>query len=161
MWNTPFVVVMYNKCMANVFGLDTADFSQNSNYQGIITPYFGKILNVFFFIAGAAAIIYVVWSGIKMIQSKGDPKLFGEARSHLINAVIGIALVGSAYLILSIGIGLGNDASSLRNNAVTLPVGNSSSSSGGNSSCTCGYILVTDSEGHQYCELDPSDPACP
>jgi hypothetical protein len=150
--------------MANVFGLPKADFTQNSNYQGLITPYVWKVLDVFFFIAGVAAVLFVVWSGIKMIQAQGDAKKFGEARSHLINAVIGIALVGAAYLILSIGMGIGKDASNLGNTPVTLPVSNNSGSSSKppdeNGGCQCPYRLVTNEDFTQTCDYDP-DWICP
>lgn len=63
-------------------------------------------VNLIFFIAGAAAIIYLIWAGIKYITSGGDATKAATARSAIINAVIGIAVIIGAYTLINIASGL-------------------------------------------------------
>ncbi|CAN5137065.1 hypothetical protein BH11PAT4_BH11PAT4_1910 [soil metagenome] len=68
----------------------------------------GTAINLIFFLAGAAAIIYLIWAGIKYITAGGDTKKAGEARTAIINAVIGIAVIVGAYTLINIAFGLSN-----------------------------------------------------
>jgi hypothetical protein len=71
------------------------------------------IFNVIYFLAGLAAVAYVVWGGIKYIQAGGDPKKAEEARKAIINAVIGIAVIAGSYFIISLALGLGKDVNKI------------------------------------------------
>jgi hypothetical protein len=84
--------------------------------KGFFTGSIHTIVNVVFFLAAAAAIVYLIWGGVKYITAGGDTKKAGEARQAIINAVIGIAVVVGAYTLINIAFGL--------NTAVTtLPAG--------------------------------------
>lgn len=62
------------------------------------------IVNIISFVAGAAAVIVIVVSGIKFIISRGEPGNVTTARNTLINALIGLAviLLGRALIIFVI-----------------------------------------------------------
>jgi succinate dehydrogenase/fumarate reductase cytochrome b subunit len=68
----------------------------------------GTAINLIFFLAGAAAIIYLIWAGIKYITAGGDTKKAGEARTAIINAVIGIAVIIGAFTLINVAFGVNN-----------------------------------------------------
>jgi hypothetical protein len=62
--------------------------------------------------------IYLIWAGIKYISSGSDVKKAGEARSSVINAVIGIAILISVYTLLNIGASLGKAVPGIEKNQI-------------------------------------------
>lgn len=58
-----------------------------------------QIISVIFMIAGAAAIIYLIYSGILYITAAGNPDAAKKGQQGIINAVIGIVVIVLAYLI--------------------------------------------------------------
>jgi Type IV secretion system pilin len=52
-------------------------------------------------IAGTIAMGAVVYYGFMMTISKGDPGKFNEAKGHLIQAVIGAALIFGVYTVIN------------------------------------------------------------
>jgi len=54
------------------------------------------------YIAGAAAFIYLVYSGILYISAAGNPDQAKKGQQGIINAVIGIIVVVLAYTIISV-----------------------------------------------------------
>ena len=63
-------------------------------------------INILFVAATVIAIIFIVLGGIRWITSEGDPKNISGARSQIIYAAIGLAVVFLAYLIVNIITGL-------------------------------------------------------
>lgn len=86
------------------------DGSVNSDFN--LADFFSNtvqtIVNLVFFLAAAAAIIYLIWAGIKYITAGGDTKKAGEARTAILNAVIGLAVVIGAYTLINIAFGINN-----------------------------------------------------
>lgn len=76
----------------------------------------GTIINILLFLAGAAAVIYLIWAGIKYLTSGGDTKKAEEARRAIINAVIGIIIVVSAYFIIRVAFSAGTEIQGLEQN---------------------------------------------
>lgn len=60
------------------------------------------IVNIIFFVAGAAFLFYLVTSGIAMMTSKGDPKSLEAAKARLTQALIGFIIIFTAYWIVQI-----------------------------------------------------------
>jgi hypothetical protein len=58
------------------------------------------IVNILSYVAGAAAIIMIIYSGFKYITSGGDSGKVSAAKNALIYAVIGIAVAVLAQLIV-------------------------------------------------------------
>lgn len=67
-------------------------------------------------VAGAAAIVAIIWSGFKYITSGGDSGKIANAKSTLIYALVGLAIAAIAQIIVNFVI---NTSS----NAVSCPTG--------------------------------------
>jgi len=79
-----------------------------ASYHDILGDFFNNFIDKLLFVAGAAAVIYLVWAGIQYISSAGNPEKVKMARSALINAIIGIAIIGGAYSIINFAVNSGN-----------------------------------------------------
>ncbi len=51
-------------------------------------------------IAGALAVFSIVYSGVKMLVSAGDPSAFGEAKERIIGSLSGVVLLMFSFIIL-------------------------------------------------------------
>lgn len=60
------------------------------------------LINIIFFVAGAAFLFFVISSGLSMMTSKGDPKALEGAKARLTQAVTGFAIIFAAYWIVQI-----------------------------------------------------------
>lgn len=58
-----------------------------------------SILNLVYFIAGALAVVMIVFAGIQWITSAGDPAKATKARQTLTYAIIGLVVIVLAYAI--------------------------------------------------------------
>lgn len=56
--------------------------------------------NIVSFVAGAAAVILLVYGGIKYITSGGDPSKISSARDTILYALIGLAIVVLARTLI-------------------------------------------------------------
>lgn len=76
-----------------------------------IADFFNRgIVNIIFFIAGAAFLFYLITSGISMMTSKGDPKALEAAKAKLTQALTGFIIIFTAYWIVQVvGLLLGLD----------------------------------------------------
>lgn len=52
-------------------------------------------------IIGTVAIVMVIFSGVQMVFSQGDPGAVGKAKTSMLYAIIGLAVVMFAYVIVS------------------------------------------------------------
>ncbi|HET7713812.1 MAG TPA: hypothetical protein VFK94_06230 [Patescibacteria group bacterium] len=64
-----------------------------------------RIINFLFGIAGAVAIILIIWGGIRYIMASGDEKATAAAKSTITFAVVGLVIILLAVLLVNI---LGN-----------------------------------------------------
>lgn len=67
-----------------------------------------KVIQVLLAIAGAVAVLFLIWYGIQYITSGGNADRLKGARAGIINAVIGIIVVVAAYFIIRLAVGVGN-----------------------------------------------------
>lgn len=68
------------------------------------------IVQIIFFVAGAAFLFFLISAGISMMTSKGDPKALEAAKAKLTNALIGFVIIFTAYWIVQVvGLLLGLD----------------------------------------------------
>ena len=63
---------------------------------------------------------YLIWAGIKYITAGGDGKKAGEARSAIVNAVIGLAIVLGAYTLINFAFGINTVVSNQSSGATTI-----------------------------------------
>ncbi|MBM2820994.1 MAG: conserved rane protein of unknown function [Candidatus Berkelbacteria bacterium] len=59
------------------------------------------LLNIFLWVAGLLAVVYLVYGGVLYITAGGDAEKATKGRTALINAVIGIIIVLLAVVILN------------------------------------------------------------
>jgi len=53
-------------------------------------------------IAGLAAFVMIVWGGVQYLTSAGDPGRMGDAQDRLYNAVLGLIIILTSYLIMKV-----------------------------------------------------------
>lgn len=78
-----------------------------ATFTGVITGAIGIML----MIAGAMAVIYLIYSGILYITAAGNPDAAKKGQQGIINAVIGIVIIVLAYVILNAVVNLANTSS--------------------------------------------------
>lgn len=66
-----------------------------------------KTLNGVYAIVAIVAVIVIVLAGIRIIIADGDSAKVASARQTIIYAVVGLAVVGSAFIITGIVLGIG------------------------------------------------------
>jgi hypothetical protein len=59
-----------------------------------------KATDLIAFFAGAAAVILIIFSGIRYITSGGDAGRIGSAKNTLINAIVGLVIIVLARVIV-------------------------------------------------------------
>jgi hypothetical protein len=79
---------------------------------GLVSNIGGGIGSVLEITAGVAAVIFIIWNGIRYITAGGDTEKAKSARTGIINAVIGIVVVIAAYAIISIAYAIANSIKS-------------------------------------------------
>jgi hypothetical protein len=82
------------------------------NSRFVITTTIGEIIAKatpwIFTIAGMLLLIYLIFGGIQLMLSQGDPKNAQAAKAHITNALIGFIIIFIAYWIVQLlGIILG------------------------------------------------------
>ncbi|MGH7142139.1 MAG: hypothetical protein ACREF5_01550 [Candidatus Saccharimonadales bacterium] len=60
------------------------------------------IANVIAIVAGLAAVIIIIISGLRLVTSGGDPSRAAGARSALIYAIVGLVIIALADTIISL-----------------------------------------------------------
>lgn len=72
----------------------------NPNIDPTQIPQLG--FSLLLYVAGALAIGYLMFGGVKWITSRGDKVAVESARRHIVAAVIGLVVVISAFFILQV-----------------------------------------------------------
>lgn len=83
----------------------TADFNEAPNLADQIVGLANTILNFLTLLAGILAVAYLIWAGILYITSGSSADRAKTARAGIINAVIGIIVIVTAYFIIRFAIG--------------------------------------------------------
>jgi hypothetical protein len=60
------------------------------------------LVNIIFFVAGAAFLLYLISAGLSMMTSRGDPKALEGAKTRLTHALIGFVIIFAAYWIVQV-----------------------------------------------------------
>lgn len=60
-----------------------------------------RIANFLIVIGIVVAVIYIIWGAIRYMTSKGDEKAAAVAKSHIINGIIGAAVILGIGVILN------------------------------------------------------------
>ena len=75
------------------------NFLTPSNDTGNVSSIIATVIDWVIFIAGALAIIYLIYSGIIYITAAGNPDAAKKGQQGVINAIIGIVIIVLAYVI--------------------------------------------------------------
>ncbi len=70
-----------------------------------LTDLLDLIFNMINYLLGAAgtiALLFLVWGGLKMLLSGGNPEQVKEAKSTITNAIIGFVIILAAYIIINL-----------------------------------------------------------
>ena len=95
-----------------VYALTTPDLTPtNEGSGGTISDFVEKIIPVITGIAGAIAIIYLIYSGILYLNAAGNPDAAKKGQQGIINAIIGIIVIALAYVIVNAVFGTANTIS--------------------------------------------------
>jgi hypothetical protein len=86
--------------------------------DGVVQNALVSGVNVLLFIAGAAALIYLIISGIKYITSGGDAKKAASARAAILNTMIGIVIIVSSFFIIRVATSVGREVTNLGTRAI-------------------------------------------
>lgn len=93
---TTLGVLAPTAALAVDFTTITPDAS-SSTWTGLVN----RVVGILLFIAGAVAVIYLLWSGVQYVTAGGDDEKATSARKGIINAIIGIVIVSAAFLIFN------------------------------------------------------------
>ena len=69
-------------------------------YEGLMNTVY-SLLATILQMADLAAVAAIVWFGVRMALSRGDPAKFNEAKKGLIYACIGAVIIFGVYTILA------------------------------------------------------------
>ena len=111
-----FTTVLMSSQLALAAG--ATDFGSNArlNVNTTSTGKFSDIINqgfiVFTWIAGIAAVFYLLLSGFQYITAGGDGEKAGKARTGIVNAIIGIIILMAAFFIFNAARNAGTGLSS-------------------------------------------------
>lgn len=82
----------------NFFKLTLAPADSGSSYT--VWTLVNSVIQVILVAAGAAAVIYLIYSGILYISAAGNPDAAKKGQQGIINAIIGIIIIVLAMVIL-------------------------------------------------------------
>lgn len=60
-----------------------------------------RVVNALLLFAGAIALGFIIWGGIRFILSSGDPKALGSAKNTLTFAIAGLILILTSFAIIN------------------------------------------------------------
>lgn len=71
-----------------------------------------KVINIISAIVGVIAVLMIVYGGFKYITSGGDSGKVGSAKTTILYAMLGLAIVAIAQIIVRFVVGTSNDLTS-------------------------------------------------
>lgn len=63
------------------------------------------IFNVVLALAGAVAVVFIIWGGIQYTLSQGEPNKIKKAKDTLLYSIVGLIIVMFSFVILNYVIG--------------------------------------------------------
>ena len=81
--------------------------------ESLIGSLFAKVLQIALLLGGILATLFIVYNGIQYILSAGDAAKMKVARGNILNILVGIVIIVSAYSIIRFAQTLGGFATSL------------------------------------------------
>ena len=72
---------------------------------GGVEPLVGKIINLMLYAIGVLAVLMIVWAGVTMTTSAGNPQAVTRAKATMLYAIVGLVVVVLAYAIVNFVVG--------------------------------------------------------
>jgi hypothetical protein len=88
--------------------LGTADFSKATDGKTAIVTLANNAISLILLIIGIVAVFYLIFAGFQYLTAGGDADKVKKARAGIVNAVIGIVIILSAFLIVRFAVNIGN-----------------------------------------------------
>ena len=86
--------------------------TQLSDVQQVIPAIANTLVANLTLVAGALAVLFLIYGGIRYILAGGSADRAKEARAGIIHVVIGIIVIVSAYFIVRLAVSVGNTVTS-------------------------------------------------
>jgi hypothetical protein len=77
------------------------DSNQPSSYYKIVPLVALAVIDILLRVAGIVAIVFVIYGGVELIISQGNPEKAGKGRGTIINALIGLGITVVATVFVS------------------------------------------------------------
>lgn len=87
-----------NQIQQNAFPQSTLELGAKTSVGDIVSMAIPWI----FTIAGMVLLVYLIFGGLSMMMSRGDPKQVEGAKSHITNALIGFIIIFIAYWVVQL-----------------------------------------------------------
>ena len=71
------------------------------NEENPITKTIGNVVDLVSVVAGAVAVIIIIWAGFQFVIGNGDPAKIAKARQTIIYAVVGLIVIVASNLLIS------------------------------------------------------------
>ena len=65
-----------------------------------VNNFYNSLVNIFFLLMGAAAVLLLIWAGIQYITAAGNPDQVKKARQSIVNIVLGIIILVASYFVV-------------------------------------------------------------
>jgi hypothetical protein len=75
-------------------------FKLGSNFGDLVNN--SQIFNYIFSFAGLALLTYLLWGGLQMMVSRGDPKALEMAKTKITSALTGFFIIFLSYSIIKL-----------------------------------------------------------
>ena len=86
--------------------LDLFSSPANAPANTSIVTTLNHVINIFLWIAGALAVIYLIYSGVLYITAAGNPDQAKKGQQGVINAIIGIVIIVGVFFIIRVATNL-------------------------------------------------------
>jgi hypothetical protein len=70
-----------------------------------LAGFLSAIANVLIFVVGAAAVIMIIFGGLKYAVSMGHPKRVESARNTILYAIVGLVVAACSYAVVNFVLG--------------------------------------------------------
>jgi len=91
---------------------NNTNLSTATNGKDAIIHLANSAISLILLIVGIVAVFYLIYCGFQYLTAGGDAAKVKEARAGIVNAVIGIIIILSAFLIVRFAASLGNTVAS-------------------------------------------------
>jgi hypothetical protein len=109
----------------------TVGSNANANAKGTIASIANTVIDYALFIAGAVAVIFLIFYGFQYVTAGGDAEKVKKARAGIVNAIVGIIVILIAVAIVNFAANIGGGVAKTVNTDNTVNGNGGSQDNGG------------------------------